>query len=244
MRNVVPARALARRSRRWLISSVLIVLFGGLAISIGLFMRTVPLVVRSNPNYSLYVLTRDMTTGIGVALVAVAIILAIRALTWRQDNKLALATADALEEFLDDRFIFVRNVSKFSLGYIDALLIGPPGLLVFRITQRSGVYFNEGARWSRQRDKGDWAVLRWSPTKEAVRDIKKLREFLAARNLIDVPVFGVIVFLEEPPATRITTDNAVVPVVQPQDLQHRLPQYFGKDRIDQVQVNQVFRQLT
>ncbi|MCA9915873.1 MAG: NERD domain-containing protein [Anaerolineae bacterium] len=239
MRNVVPRVALARRSRNLLLGSVLIFLLGAVAIVIAFFMHTVPLVVPANPNYGLYVAARSGVMVLGVALLLLAAIAAIRALTWKQDNALAEAIGDALLDFLDERYVYIRNVSRSALGYIDAVLVGPPGVLVFRITQRSGVFYNEGARWMKQRDKGSWRTLRWSPTKEVVVDVEKVRQFLEARSLPDVPVFGVIVFTEEEPATLVTTDQPVVPVLQPHELSYGLEDtYFSKkDRIDQLTAN-------
>lgn len=239
MRNVVPRVALARRSRNLLLGSVLIFLLGVTAVVIALFLQTVPLVVPANPNYGLYVGARTGLYVLGAVLVVLSVIAAIRALTWKQDNALAEAIGDALAEFLDERYAYIRNVSRSALGYIDAVLVGPPGVLVFRITQRSGVFYNEGARWMKQRDKGSWRTLRWSPTKEVVQDIERVREFLAARSLPDVPVFGVVVFTEAEPATLVTTDEPVVPVMQPHELSYELEDsYFSKkDRIDQLTAN-------
>lgn len=239
MRNVVPRVALARRSRNLLLGSILIFLLGVVAIVIAFFMQTVPLVVPANPNYGLYTAARSGLFVLGGILLLLAVIAAIRALTWKQDNALAEAIGDALLDFLDERYVYIRNVSRSALGYIDAVLVGPPGVLVFRITQRSGVFYNEGARWLKQRDKGAWHTLRWSPTKEVVVDVEKVRQFLEARSLPDVPVFGVIVFTEEEPATLVTTDQPVVPVLQPHELSYGLEDtYFSKkDRIDQLTAN-------
>ncbi len=239
MRNVVPRVTLARRSRNLLLGSVLIFLLGVVAIVVSIFMQTVSLVVPANPNYGLYVASRTGLMILGVVLLILAVIAAIRALTWKQDNALAEAIGGALADFLDERYVYIRNVSRSALGYIDAVLVGPPGVLVFRITQRSGVFYNEGARWMKQRDKGSWRTLRWSPTKEVVDDVEKVRQFLEARSLPDVPVFGVIIFTEEEPATLITTEQPVVPVLQPHELSYGLEDtYFSKkDRIDQLSAN-------
>lgn len=243
MQNVVPTGALTRRSRNLLVAGILLALTGVLGVTLGLFMRAVPLVVQGTTNYGFYITVREAFIWIGVILFFIALVMIVRAVTWRRDNKLAIAVGDALEDFLDERFIFIRNISKFSLGYVDGILIGPPGLLVFRITQRSGVFYNEGTRWMRQLDKGQWRALRWSPTDEAVKDIQKLREFLQARNLTEVPVFGVVVFTEDAPATQVTVEAPVVPVLQPQDFEVGLRDYFGKDRIPQATANQVARLL-
>ena len=97
----------------------------------------------------------------------------------------------------------------------------------------------------KQKEKGEWQSLRWSPSRECVDDIKKIREFLAARGHADVPVFGVVVFTEEEPATLVTTENPLMPVLQPNELSYGLADtYFAKtDRIDQQTANDVATQL-
>jgi Nuclease-related domain len=125
------------------------------------------------------------------------------------------------------------------------VLIGPPGVLVFRITQRGGVYYNKGQYWLKQKDKDDWQSLTWSPTKECVDDIKKIREFLAARGLPDVPVFGVVVFTAAPPETQVTLEQPLVPVLQPHELSYGLVDNYmaNTKRIDIATVNRVLNLL-
>lgn len=241
MRNIVPARALARRSRNFLFAAVLVFFLGILALAFSFFMRGIPLVVPANPNYDFYVLTQDLLLWLGVGLIVIALFIALRATTWKQDNPLALMIGEELAKVLDDRYVYIRNVNKFALGYMDAVLVGPAGALVFRITNKAGVFFNEGAYWMRQKDKGEWQTLKWSPTKECVADIKKLREFLQSRGLADAPVFGVVVFTEQEPATIVTTDKPVIPVLQPHELSYGLEDsYFSKkDRLDQLAANRI-----
>jgi hypothetical protein len=92
-----------------------------------------------------------------------------------------------------------------------------------------------------QKDKGAWRTIRWSPTRETVEDIRKVRAFLQARGLPDVPVFGVVVFLEDKPVTTVTVEQPVVPVLQPSELSYGLEDtYFSKkDRLDQLTANKV-----
>ena len=245
MQNIVPARSLARRSRNLFLGAILIILFGALLIVAGIFMRSVGLVVPTNPNYQLYTLSATAALWIGGLLIFIGIIMIIRAVTWRRDNVLAQKIADALDDFLDKKYVYVRNLSKLAIGYVDAVLIGPPGVLVFRITQRGGTYFNKGQYWLKQKDKGEWQPLNWSPTKECIEDIKKLREFLAARGLDNVPVFGVVVFTEDPPATRVTLENPTVPVLQPHELSYGLADTYmaNTKRIDIPTVTRVVNLL-
>ncbi|MDQ7027491.1 MAG: nuclease-related domain-containing protein [Anaerolineae bacterium] len=241
MQNIVPARSLARRSRNLLLGAVLIILLGILLIVASVFMQTVRLVVPSNPNYSLYTFATSALAWLGGLLILLGIVMVIRAVTWKRDNILAQQIADALDDFLDKKYVYIRNLSRFAIGYVDAVLVGPPGVLVFRITQKGGTFYNKGQYWLKQKDKDDWQSLRWSPTKECVDDIKKIREFLAARGLESVPVFGVVVFTEEAPETRVTLENPTVPVLQPRELSYGLVDTYlsNTKRIDIPTVTRV-----
>jgi len=245
MQNIVPARSLARRSRNLLLGAVLIILLGILLVTANVFMRTVRLVVPSNPNYTLYTFATGAAIFLGVLMILVGIALIIRAVTWKRDNVLAQEIGDALDDFLDKQYVYIRNVSRSAIGYVDAVLIGPPGVLVFRITQRGGTYYNKGQNWLKQKDKDEWQPLNWSPSKECVDDIKKIREFLAARGLPDVPVFGVVVFTAAPPATRVTVEQPLVPVLQPHELSYGLVDNYmaNTKRIDIPTVTRVLNLL-
>ena len=233
MRNVVPRRALARRSRSFLTYAFFLALFGILMLVIGVGLFIVPLVVTSNPNYALYDLARQALIAVGVLFILLAIGLGIRAVTWRTDNALAESTGEALANFLDDDYLFVRNVSRRALGYIDAVLIGPPGALIFRIVDKDGVYYNQGRQWMQQRDKGEWLPLRWNPSEEAVDDVKKFRQFLKRHDLDYIQVWAVVVFTKSPPAVQVTTDDPVVEISYVDELSFKLSDtYFAKDRVE------------
>jgi hypothetical protein len=247
MRNVVPARALRRRSGVLLFGAGFLAVLGILAIAIGSFLATVHLVVADNPNYAFYVFSYSALPWLGFILITIAVLMVIRALTWKQDNPIAASAGQVLanELNLDDRYSYIRNVSKASIGYVDAVLVGPPGILVFRVTERAGTYFNQGAKWMVQKDKGQWQALNWSPSKEVVDDIRKIREFLQTKGLAQIPIFGVVMFTEAAPATRVTTENPSVPVLQPQELAYGLEDsYFAqRDRLDQLTVNKIAETL-
>ncbi|MGB1286546.1 MAG: nuclease-related domain-containing protein [Aggregatilineales bacterium] len=239
MRQVVPS-TLERRSRNLLLVSGLIILVGLFAVIVGVVLFNIELVVESNDNYTTYEGIRSGLLVSGIAIAILGFITGIRALTWRRDNPLAKSTGDALADFLDERFVFIRNVNKLATGYIDAVLVGPPGVLVFRITDQKGIYFNEGSRWMSQRDSNNWRALRWSPTDEAVKDIKKLREFFHTHALPEVPVYGVIVFTNDMPVAQITQQTPLVPVLYTGELSYNLSDsYFAKDRIDQLKINKI-----
>ena len=133
---------------------------------------------------------------VGIVVIIIAIIIGIRALTRRKENDLALLTGDVLNQsnYFDGRYSYIRNINRSGLNYIDAVLLGPPGALVFRILNNSGNYANEAANWLKQNKQGEWLPFSTNPTKEAVDDIQHLRDFLTKNRLESVPVFGIIVF--------------------------------------------------
>jgi hypothetical protein len=247
MRNVVPTRSLRRRSGALLLGAALVVVLGILSVIISQFLRTVPLVVSDNPNYGFYLFSQSALLVLGFILIVVAIVMAIRAITWKQDNPIAEEVGRVLagQLNLDDRYSYIRNLSRVSIGYVDAVLVGPPGVLVFRVTERGGTYFNQGAKWMKQKDKGEWQSLSWSPTVEVVEDMRKVREFLQTKGLAQIPIFGVVMFTEDAPATRVTTENPSVPVLQPQELAYGLEDtYFAqRDRLDQLTANKIAETL-
>ncbi|MGB7338455.1 MAG: NERD domain-containing protein [Phototrophicaceae bacterium] len=247
MRNMVSARALARRSRNLVLLAIFIVVLGLVTLIISSFMDVVQLIPSTNPNFGFYQFTINATFWLGVILIISSIAMFIRAFTWKRDNPIAAQVGDILERELnlDDRYAYIRNLSRSAIGYVDAVLVGPPGVLVMRITTRGGVFFNQGSKWSKQRDKANWKPLSWSPTEEVATDVGKIREFLQTRGLTDIPVFAVVVFTEDEPATRVTTENPVVPVMQPFEMAYSLENsYFAdRNRLEQLTVNNVIKTL-
>lgn len=245
MQNVAPKASLARRSRNVLLVALVVALLALLALSVGGFMYGVALVVPSNPSFPTYDGVRRVLMVLAGALGVLALGLALRALTWKTDNALAENVGNALSVFLDKRYIFIRNVSKRQLGYVDAVLVGPAGVLVFRITPKQGTYLNEGTRWLVQRDKGAWRTLNWSPSDEVIEDIKKVRAYLTEKGIDKPQVFGVVVFTSPEPQTIITRKESTVPIAQIATLEERLlGNYLAKqDRHDVATVAEIAKLL-
>jgi hypothetical protein len=135
-----------------------------------------------------------------------------RGLTLEHENQVAYEVGEALRPFLDERYTFIRNVSRRGLGYIDAVLVGPPGALVFRTVDFGGTWRNERAEW-RVKDprSGKWKPASVNPSRECARDVYALRRHLARRRLDMVPVYGIVVFHTQRPLT-LQGQGAVVPI--------------------------------
>lgn len=222
MENIAPSRALSRRSTQLLQYGFVILAVGVFLAILGLVLGTIQLVAQTAPGYSLYIFISNVLFGIGVVISFIGIALAIRAVTRRRENDLAFITGQYLEQYLDGRYSFIRNINRPGLNYIDAVLIGPPGALVFRILDNEGIFANEVANWITQNRQGDWVPFSISPTKEAVDDVQHLRQYLAKYNLADVPVFGVIVFTKDESRVQITEKNPTVPISHLSNLYNNL----------------------
>jgi len=244
MQNVSPTRKLSRRSRDFLIAAAVVFLLGVTLAVIGLSLHVINFVVPSNPGFEVYDLTRNGVISVGAGLIFVAALMGLRAVTWKTDNLLAKAVGDELAQYLSKQFIFIRNISKRTIGYVDAVLISKHGVLVFRISKRQGVFFNEKGDWLIQKDKGEWRPMRWNPTREVVADVKKIREYLTDYDLKEIPVYGVVVFTEEPPLTQFTLQEPVVPVTHLSQLSYSLQDtYFARERLKPETVQEIVNLL-
>jgi len=247
MENIAPVRALNRRSTQLLQIGFIVFAVGFLMTLLGAFLNTILIVPVFHPLFWLYDLVAKGLLIIGIIVVILAILVVIRALTRRKENDLALMTGDFLNQsnYFDGRYSFIRNINRSGLNYIDAVLIGPPGALVFRILNSTGSYANEGANWLKQNKQGEWLPFSTNPTKEAVDDIQHLRDYLTKHRLDSVPVFGIIVFTAPPNNVQIAQKEAVVPISHLHTLIQNLGgQYLAKqERISQESVTATRRLL-
>jgi len=247
MENIAPIRALNRRSTQLLQMGFIVLAVGVLLTVVGALLTTILLIPRIHPLFWLYDFSGNALLLIGVIVILVAIIIGVRALTRRKENDLAMLTGDVLNQsnYFDGRYSFIRNINRSGLGYIDAVLLGPPGALVFRILNASGNYANEAANWLKQNKQGEWLPFATNPTKEAVDDIQHLRDYLARNRLENVPVFGIIVFTAGPGAVQIAEKDSIVPITHLHTLVQNLSgQFLAKqDRIPQETVTATRRLL-
>jgi hypothetical protein len=240
-----PTRVLNRRAAGFLQSGFILLAFGAFIGILGLFLLTIPLVGSTNPLYSLYRLIAAGCVVVGIALALGGVGLAIWGQTRPKDNPPAIKTGEFLAQLpiLDGRFTFIRNINQTGLGYIDAVLVGPPGVLVFRITDLDGTYGNEAAKWLKQRPDDTWVPFNRNFTEEAVVDVNAFRNYLTRRGMGEVPVYGVVVFTSEQAA--LLPREPVVPVTLLRDIMDSLePNYLARiDRVPQPTVTTIRRLL-
>jgi hypothetical protein len=245
MRNVVHSNALERRSRRLLEIAAIATPAGLFFGVVGLALFVVPLVSSGSAVYTLFALGRALLTGVGVILGVSGVGMILRAFTWKTENDLARQTGEVLAPHLDDRYTFIRNVSKRKIGYIDAVLVGPPGILVLRVVDYEGRFLNEAGRWLVANKKGKWSPYSSNPTKEVVADIKNLRTYLVERQLPDdIPIFGVVVFVKDDPIAHLTIKDPMILATHLASLPMRLQgNYLAKERIPPKAVAAIVRLL-
>ena len=122
----------------------------------------------------------------------IGIIAVVRGLTFRRDNHLAQRVADALAPALDETYTFIRNVNKIRF-YVDGILVGPPGVLIFRVVDRQGTLLHEGDRWLKPSPDSGWLPAGFDATRECVADMKAIKSYLAGKGINVEAVFGVVV---------------------------------------------------
>lgn len=215
---------------------------GVFLILVGIAMAAIPWVAPESSAYGFFTFMRSFVFVAGILLALGALVVALRAVTLRTENTDAVITARDMARYLDDRFTFFTNVNRAGLGYIDGVLIGPPGALVLRILDSKGRFFNEGDGWLKGGRNG--SPLRSNPTLQVIDDIKSLREYLAKHEQERVPVFGVIAFIHAPPVLHLETQNPRVPAsILPSLMNDLQGNYLAKDRIDTQQVDAVNKLL-
>ncbi len=244
MQNVAPTRRLSRRSRDMLVAAGLVFLVGAGAVVAGIALHILNLVIASNPGAGLYDLIRKALLSLGIGLMVSSFLMALRAITWKTDNQLAWQLGERLAAHLDHNHVFIRNISKRSTGYVDAVLVSKHGILVLRISGRKGSFGNDKGHWLKRRRTGAWMPMRWNPTQQAVRSQNRIRAFLHDRGLQDLPLFAVIVFTREAPSVELTLNDPAVPVAYASQLLKRLRDtYFAQHRLDAKTVQRVVNLL-
>lgn len=244
MQSVAPTRSLNRRSRDLLVAAALVFLLGAALVVAGIGMHVINLVVPFNRGYDVYDLTRKSLLLFGAAFCLCSLLLATRAAAWRTDNAAAFELGEQLAAHLDHRYIFIRNISKRTTGYVDAALISAHGVLALRVTRRKGEYFNEGGGWLRRRRKGKWRPTRWNPTREAVSAAVKIKAHLQDYGLAQIPLFAAVVFMRDAPDVRLKLQGPDVPVAHASQLIAALQEsYFAEERLSAQTVQEIVNLL-
>ncbi len=231
MQNINPSKNVNRRGRFFTVWGGLLFAGGLIASVLGILFFLLPL------------LGASLSTPAGVCLNVVGIPMAIggvvlvyRGMTLKKDNMIAYDVGESMRSFLgsDAQYTFIRNINHRNLGYIDAVLVGPPGALVFRTVDFQGEWINERAEWRVRTKNGKLRTSTTNPTRECAHDVYALRRYLAKHRLTNVPVYGVVVFTER---VRLRGQGSVIPVSEKHTLYQILSRdYLAEERIKPPQV--------
>lgn len=237
MKNVVPQRALQRRAYQLL-------QFALLSISAGVFLAAIAVamyVVPSGDTSGAFDLLRGFLLVVGVLGGLAGLGLAVRAVTIKPDNDLAKLVGEVLRPMLGEEYRYIRNLGRRGLGYIDALLLGPEGALVFRILDLKGDVFYEGSKWMRAKD-GHWLPMSTDPTANVQEDIDALKAYLAKRGFSEFPVDGVVLMTRDAPDLRLQRKPPhPVPALHLREFQPGLRDtYFREKRVNEATIRKVF----
>lgn len=216
-----------------LVAAALVFLVGAGAVVAGITLHILNLVIASNPGAGFYDFFRKAILTLGIGLFLTSFLMALRAITWKTDNQLARQVGALLAKQLDRNYVFIRNISKRSIGYVDAVLVSKHGILVIRISGRKGKFGNEKGHWLKRRRSGDWMPIRWNPTQQVVRNVNRIRAYLQEFGLVDMPLFAAVVFTHEAPLVELTLNDPAVPVIHGSQLLEQLSDsYFAQYRLD------------
>ncbi|NDJ85341.1 MAG: NERD domain-containing protein [Chloroflexi bacterium] len=232
MQNINSSKNVNRRGRFYLLMGLFVTLGGLFAVIIGVLLFLLP------------VLGTDLSTPVGICLnifgfplTFVGLGLMFRGSTLQKDNPLAYEVGESMRSFLgsDARYTYVRNLSRRTLGYIDGVLVGPPGVLVLRTVDHKGEWHNERAEWRVRDKKGRLRPASDNPTRECARDVYALRKFLAKRGLDQVPVYGVVVFVSD--RVKLRGQGSIIPIAEKHTLFQILSRnYLSDERIKSPKV--------
>jgi hypothetical protein len=207
MQNLNPSHSMTRRSRYYL-SMGCLGFFGG-AIAIALFVLFIFVPLWESLAFTVF---QIFLLLMGLAFLGLGLAGIVRSQMLQKENPLAYAVGEGLGQFLDGRYTYLRNISKRGVGYIDAVLVGPPGALVFRVVDYTGTWINERADWRIIGKNGKLRNAGTNPTRECAKDVYSLRKFFARRGFANMPVYGIVVFTE--PNVKLSADGPVIPIAE------------------------------
>jgi hypothetical protein len=225
MQSLNPTRVVARRGRDLMIMGALALMTGIVISGLGFFI----LLLFTSP------LVGGAIIFLGGLVVIGGVITMIRGMGLRSENQPAVDLANFLGRELDNRYTLIRNVSRRGLGYIDAVLVGPPGALVFRLENKPGIYQSEGDDWLESSNGRPLMLSKLNATRECVADVHALRKYLASKQLANVPVYAMVAFTN--PNITLTARQPRVPVAEINTLMKALrADFMREDRISQQQI--------
>ncbi len=146
-----------------------------------------------------------------------------------------------LANCLDKRWTIYRNLQlPGSKADLDAVIVGPPGVLVIEIKAYSGSFKINGDRWHYRRA-GRWYLSNKSPLRQALANKRRLNAYLVQNNLSEIPVDTAVILGRDP--DYIHFHKPIIPVRRLRDLAKILEPYIQQPTLPGAQVVTVKRLL-
>jgi hypothetical protein len=229
MKNIAPKSAISRQARQFIVFGTAGTAFGIFLVTLAQLLARLPLAAPGSSAEATLQAAAGLFTPLGVVLGVIGLAAVVRGLTFRRDNPWAQRVGDVMMPALDDSYTFIRNINKVRY-YVDGVLIGPPGVLVFRIVERSGTFLHEGDRWLKPSPDDTWLPAGFDATRECVADMKAIKETLAKSGVQTDAIFGVVVLVGR---ATIAEKQPKLPSATLETLLERLRAgYMAKQRIE------------
>jgi len=124
-----------------------------------------------------------------------------------------------LSRILDDRYTLIRNLQiAKSQPDLDAVLVGPSGVLVMEIKNYSPKYSYrcEGSDWFWRKPGKRYRRKEESPTKQAIINTSYLKTYLSHHGIRDIPIETVVVITN--PKAKFYVKKPHRPIFHPKEL--------------------------
>ena len=233
MHNLSTGKGISRQARKLLQFAVLAVSGGAFVSIVSLALSVIPLVGREGSLANIYTLTTPSVFILGVITALIGLWILGRAYQRkRNDEFLANVIAQKLCLEFDSRFTLVSNINNQGLRGVDAVIAGPPGLLVLRFLNHNGSLFQERGYWLIQGTKGDLRPLKNNLTKELLSDILRIKSRLDDKKLLGFPLFGAVLSVNSSDVLQYHSNGEIFPLVFSSSIAERLQQqYLSRDRV-------------
>lgn len=233
-------QANAQIARRRKIGGVYITLFGVLLMLIGLAVAALNM-LGGGPVQNLLVIGAII---LGFLLVLLGVFNFARGMATPTTDPLGARLVQTVAPVLDSRHLVLRNhsIQADLVTKPDAVIIGPGGVMVLKLVDEPGIFRCEHELWLKRSAGRDFQSWRRNPTREVVQELDVLREYLASKQLQNVPIDAFIVFTH--PEVEISVRTPVVAVTTldylPYELRHG---YLLNDRISMELLRKTRREL-
>lgn len=238
-------RGFSQEARKLLQVASLSIMGGAFVLLVGLVLSIIPLIGREGALANPYQYLQQVLILSGLLIALSGLWFLLRANQRRKsDDLLSQDVFQKLSRQFDARFTFVSRGQLRNMRGIDALMIGPPGLLVFKFLHHRGHLYQERGHWLMQNRKGELIPLKNSPTKELISDINRIQHRLLGKDLADFPMFGAILSMNDADQLQYHANEEIFPLVFAPAMHERLKESFlFRDRVTLRAVGKVLEKL-